>query len=587
MNRLAFRCLLPVLLTALSGAAYALGLGELRGQPSLGEHLRLEIDILGEGKAGLDATCFRLVQPSRGGDLPWLKKASLSIRKGKPPVLEIRNDMALREPVTQVAVQVGCGYDVSREYVVLASPGRDVGEPQAVAAVTRERQPRVSEKSSVIAPRVRTPKAADTLPPSRAELPPRVPQRPVGPAPTNGMPDRLMISSGAEVGDPSLRISTDLPDGRQSAVTDAQRDVLRLEYRMLAAMNEQATTQLETAEKLRKMEGTLGELQQHATEFSQRVEKDGAPVAATPAPQTPAAVPPPAPEESSNLGLYGVVIGALVGLLLWFGWKKYRSAQDEDSLLDDEVAASPDAVIDPRRDGEREEPGIVDLPVEPPVAGRAAAVDLELDAGPASPEKSASVSHSESLDSVLSVSATTLDEHFEANPVMELADIMLSFGRVKGAAQALQEYIDHNPQEALQPWIRLMDVYRMAGMREEFDAVARSLNQNFNVEVQEWAQSEGGQASVDLVLGEDGEQAASAVTPVAPKPQGVEDMPRIMSSLCELWAAGDVLGYMYQLLRDNRGGQRVGFALPVVEDVLFLIDIKEAVLRAEKEAAAA
>ena len=60
---------------------------------------------------------------------------------------------------------------------------------------------------------------------------------------------------------------------------------------------------------------------------------------------------------------------------------------------------------------------------------------MKLDAGAEAPSR---------LDSIMSVSAATVDEHFEANPVMELAEIMLSFGRVKGAAQALQEYIDSN-----------------------------------------------------------------------------------------------------------------------------------------------
>ena len=55
---------------------------------------------------------------------------------------------------------------------------------------------------------------------------------------------------------------------------------------------------------------------------------------------------------------------------------------------------------------------------------------------------------------------------------------------------AMQEYIDNNPQEALQPWIRLMDVYRMAGMRDEFERVASNLNQHFNVEVQNWSAPE-------------------------------------------------------------------------------------------------
>ena len=173
-------------------------------------------------------------------------------------------------------------------------------------------------------------------------------------------------------------------------------------------------------------------------------------------------------------------------------------------------------------------------------------------------------------DSVLSINATTLDEHFEANPVMELADIMLSFGRVKGAAQALQEFIDHNPQEALQPWIRLMDVYRMAGMRAEFEQVARNLNQHFNVEVQSW---EGGAAALGDLLAEN--------VSSGPRPQSLEDMPRLMNAVLDLWESGDVVGYLYQLLRDNRGGQRQGFALPVVDDILFLIELKETANRME------
>jgi hypothetical protein len=160
----------------------------------------------------------------------------------------------------------------------------------------------------------------------------------------------------------------------------------------------------------------------------------------------------------------------------------------------------------------------------------------------------------------MSIHATSVDEHFEANPVMELADIMLSFGRVKGAAQALQEYIDNNPQEALQPWIRLMEVYRMAGMRQEFEAVSRNLNQHFNVAVQHWDESQ-----------ESGDEAA----PVAPPAAGLEDIPRLINMVVDLWGEGDVVGYLYQLLRDNRGGGRQGFTLPVVDDIMFLIELKE------------
>lgn len=576
MNRLAFRYLLPVLLAALSGAAYALGLGELHGQPSLGERLRLEVDILGEGKVSLDSACFRLVQPAGGGDLPWLKKATLSIRKGSPSVLQIATEAPLREPITQIALQVGCGLEFGKEYVLFASPvSQALPEKPTVPLLARPpvAKPPVS--------RVRSPKSGDL--PMQAALPQRLVPLPAGKRQlASGLPDRLLLSSGEDVGEPSLRLATELPGQVQAAATDAQRDVLRLEFRMLLAMNEQATTQLATAEKLRNMEGTLGELQQRATDFSQRVEKGVTPTdpaAARPQAAAPAPVVEPAPEAASGFVFYGLLCGALLGLLGWFGWRKYQE-QPKRSVLDEDKEDSPYLMVDPRRDGEREEPGVVDLPVEPEVSGAPVALDLELDDARL---KAPAPRHSESLDSVLSVSATTLDEHFEANPVMELADIMLSFGRVKGAAQALQEYIDNNPQEALQPWIRLMDVYRMAGMKTEFEAVSRNLNQNFNVEVQEWGPAEAAQ-SLDLVLDED---ASPAPVPAAPKPECLEDMPRLMSTVCEQWGAGDVVGYLYQLLRDNRGGQRVGFSLPVVEEILFLIELKETAHRMEKEAVAA
>jgi hypothetical protein len=366
---------------------------------------------------------------------------------------------------------------------------------------------------------------------------------------------------------------------------------------MLLAMHEQATSQMAAAEKLRNMEGTLGELQQRAGEFAQRVEKEGAvtapaapPVAVLPQPiPVPAATPPVSPRPASpapapvamessgpsDWGFYGVLLGAVLGLAGWFGWRKYRERQqasgDVLSPIDE-----PEIQVDPQRAEEHEELGGVDLPFEAAAMGMPMQVDVELDGREEGspvvlpePERAPTPSQ----DSILSINATTLDEHFEANPVMELADIMLSFGRVKGAAQALQEFIDHNPQEALQPWIRLMDVYRMAGMRTEFENVARNLNLNLNVEVQSWDDGASEQAIPA--------QENAADIPLAPRPQSLEDLPRLMQTVLDLWKSGDVVGYLYQLLRDNRGGQRQGFALPVVEDVLFLIELKETSNRME------
>jgi hypothetical protein len=149
-----------------------------------------------------------------------------------------------------------------------------------------------------------------------------------------------------------------------------------------------------------------------------------------------------------------------------------------------------------------------------------------------------------------------------AATALDLAEIMLSFGRVTGAAKTLQEYVTANPQEALRPWIRLLQIYQDNGMREEFEAMALKLNRNFNVEIIRW---QGDEPRKELELLPLGTAQQAAVT--------LEEIPHIRGRIVSLWGSADCGAYLEQLLRDNRDGQRSGFALPVVEEVLFLIDL--------------
>jgi hypothetical protein len=342
-------------------------------------------------------------------------------------------------------------------------------------------------------------------------------------------------------------------------------------------------------DKIKDMEATVGELQKRAADLTQKIEQAAAtPQAgqsaapevkpASPAAPAPAAVPsaPAAETKSGGSGgsLYGALFGALLAVAAWFGWRRYSQRRQEAGG----ASGAPDILVDPQRMDEHEERGGVDLQVDPV----AMVTPARLPVGAAATPAAAPATSSSRLDSVMSVSAATVDEHFEANPVMELAEIMLSFGRVKGAAQALQEYIDANPQEAVKPWIRLMDVYRMAGMRHEFERIARDLNKNFNVEVQKWElPAAAADSAVDVVL--DADHAQPVSRPDEGRVEGVEGMPAIMEQVLMRWTEGDVISYLNQLLRDNRGGTRIGFPLSVVSDILFLIDLKEIANKTEGE----
>lgn len=542
--------------------------------------------LLGAEQQRLDASCFRLVQPTSTDDLPWVRKASLAVHRGAATVLEIRSEVPLREPIMQMRVALGCGHEISRDYVLMASPAR---EATASAAPVR-RESYGSEPPARPVER-RPARIRPAAPPAVDEAPVRLAPRLAGKRrAASDMPDRLVLSGddGVGSGEPSLRLATELLSA--TVAKETQRDILRLEYRMLMALHEQAASQMATAEKLRDMEGTLVELQARTSEFAQRIEKEASvqgqaqPASPAPVAVAPGESPAAAAEKSqarpfrvnesagdTSWSLYGLAAGMLFGLAAWFGWRKYREAKDADSDTDPFVAI-PEVRIDPQRHDEYADVGGVDLHFEP-ATGKPMSVDVELDDKahhpPVEPIVEKSAQPVSAPDSVLSINATTLDEHFEVNPVMELADIMLSFGRVKGAAQALQEFIDHNPEEALQPWIRLMEVYRMAGMRTEFESVASNLNQHFNVEVQGW---ESGPAEAPDEAG---------VIAAMPRPQSLEDMPRLANAIIDLWDSGDVVGYLYQLLRDNRGGQRQGFTMPVVDDILFLIELKETANRME------
>ena len=145
---------------------------------------------------------------------------------------------------------------------------------------------------------------------------------------------------------------------------------------------------------------------------------------------------------------------------------------------------------------------------------------------------------------------------------------MISFGRIAGAAKTLEEYLAANPKESLQPWIRLLHIYQRNGMRGEFEALSLKLNRNFNVEIMRW--DDGGSVP-------SGELELVPLEPVEPaKVMTLEAIPRLCDQIVALWGTAACVDFLEKLLRDNRGGERIGFPLPVVEEILLLTEVMAA-----------
>lgn len=150
----------------------------------------------------------------------------------------------------------------------------------------------------------------------------------------------------------------------------------------------------------------------------------------------------------------------------------------------------------------------------------------------------------------LIVNEEIVEEHDSA---VELADIMISFGRVQGAAETLSDFIRANPRQSVAPWIKLMEVYRLADMRIEFDALARQLNKTFNVKTVTW---------------ENFDEARKM-------PGGLEQLPHAIDQLVALWGTTECQAYLDKMLRDNRDGTRQGLSLGIIDDILMLWSVLE------------
>jgi len=167
------------------------------------------------------------------------------------------------------------------------------------------------------------------------------------------------------------------------------------------------------------------------------------------------------------------------------------------------------------------------------------------------------------------VEAVDEAEH-DFSPI-DLANIMLTFGRTQGAVEVLQSAIEANPKESLQPGLRLLEIYKQADMRREFEQQAGQLGQLFNVERIRWEEMPLA-APATSVDGGDGHRPPGAI-------EGVPE--HIRTLIASNWGTRECLDGLHELLRDNRNGLRKGFSLSVTHEILGLIKTLEDKLKVD------
>ncbi|TVO57461.1 FimV/HubP-related protein [Denitromonas halophila] len=408
-----------------------------------------------------------------------------------------------------------------REAIIAAHPA-----PTAPKPVARAPEPAPVEPPA--------PERAATPPPALAAEPAPAPVEP--PAADSG--DRLTLSGDVpDFG--GFKLSRQLGDpGLIDRTSDAERDLLRREQQLIMLLDEQITARLELTDRIERIEAL------HKT-LSDEVVKQDAPAPAAPAstpaptaPTVPAAAPAPAPAPAADwlataqswlpAGLAALLAAWVVIWLL----RRRRASEDADGFLNEDRATN----AEPRS-------------VKPLVTQPAPSTE-SFDFSPIDWDGSAPAELQHSVAPITIEEADLSEEHESA---VELADIMMSFGRIQGAAETLAEFIRNNPKQAVAPWLKLLEVYRTADMREDFEVITRQLNQTFNVKVVAW---------------DDFDLARQTS-------ESVEQMAHIVKALTSSWMTVDCQAYIQRLLRDNRDGARQGFPIAVIDDLLMLMAVLE------------
>lgn len=315
------------------------------------------------------------------------------------------------------------------------------------------------------------------------------------------------------------------------ALPDGERELLRAEYHAARSAQAEADIVAEIVRRTRRMEGMV-------TDIHGMISAWPAPAApSAPASGTPprAAAPAGYIADVTPFELYGMIaLAAALTFLAWLlkerhAFLKARRRREAARAPQRQQAAPPSAAV-----------------VTEPATSAATPLPPSARAGPAA---AAAIAPPAASPPLPAATPASLDFDFgdaaaDGDQTLELADVMLSLGLTQGAAHTLSAQVHGHPKQALFHWLKLLDIYRRSNMRGDFEQAARDMHMVFNVQPPGW------------------DATGSAIS--------IEDYPHLAAKLQSLWPGAECAEFLAQLLKDNRGGTRIGFPQSVAEEILLL-----------------
>ena len=129
---------------------------------------------------------------------------------------------------------------------------------------------------------------------------------------------------------------------------------------------------------------------------------------------------------------------------------------------------------------------------------------------------------------------------------------MWTFSRMHHGGRLVVDYVTPSLHQSVLPWLNMLEMYRCKGSKTEFEAIARRVHDDFNVQWIPWHPEE--------ARWDNGKK-------------GLEDYPHIVKRLTAFWGKAVCHAFVQGLLLDNGNGSRTGFPLDVFKEALLVAGI--------------
>jgi pilus assembly protein FimV len=577
--------------------AWALGLAGSSGAAVIGQPLDVTVQVRLDNGETLSAECVAAEVSFGEQRVPaqavraTVEGAGTGAGSANAARIRVNTSAAVDEPVVDVLVSAGCGVRVSRRYLVLAAnpngaapasqtvivrpvsiaPPADTAATAGIAAAT------AAATAAAAAPAV---VAGGTTKPATLA--------PLRPAPR---PATAIVAPAAQSAAPvRSRLRMDFADDiSKSSSSDAEAEAVGIEQAMQAvaeaasaaraiaeaasAANQRAANLELTVQQLRKE--AQGQLDVN-TRLRQQLERTD--------------------NVTRWTWLLALTSAALLALCMWL-WQKLRKLQRQksiqpgnDSALSSRAgptsrqAAAPSSIVasetgpdtmagePPRTDAGVLDRGRATVPAKHHMAPAFSPAEtwlptLEKVVDPASLARPAAAAHVDAPESAVERTDPSLQSLQGARLALrdvsieelidleQQADFFVALDQDDAAIGLLADHLRQTAGASPLPYLKLLEIYRRRGDRNDYERTRVRFNQRFNAYAPEW--------HVDLQSG-----------------RNLEDYPGILPRLCEVWPQPlDSMAELEALLfRKSRGEM---FELPAYREVLFLYALARDLLERE------